>query len=179
VTLVSGAYPAISSFDRDRFIPNRSQMRVDLCRASILSADQRRIAAIEKKVTERSAGENGDPNNSPRSPQNPAETASSSTTGMLTSLQSEFRARMRGALLSIPIDDVGSKTPNRSSSSRSTAGTGGETTTPAQTINGTVTPTLSSREYANNLAYSNLNSRNDGSGRRFDSSQSSDPHMKW
>jgi hypothetical protein len=100
-----------NSSNNDRFIPNRSQMRVDLCRASILSADKRRIAAIEKKVSQRSAGENGDPNNNGRSPQNPAE--ANSSTEMLTPLQSEFRARMRGALLSIPIDDVGSRTPNR------------------------------------------------------------------
>ena len=52
--------PSCSS-NNDRFIPNRSQMRVDLCRASILSADKRRIAYIEKEVNERSAGETGIP----------------------------------------------------------------------------------------------------------------------
>jgi hypothetical protein len=34
--------------DGDRFIPNRSQMRVDICRANVLSAEEMRLEAIEK-----------------------------------------------------------------------------------------------------------------------------------
>jgi len=162
------------SSNNDRFIPNRSQMRVDLCRSNVLFADKRRIAAIEKKVIERSTGEIDGPNNSPGSPHTPSEVASSAATETLTPLQSEFHARMRGALLSIPIGDVGSRTPNRTSSSRSNTSTGVEVTTPTQTINGTVTPNLSSRKYTSNLAYSNLNNADCGSG-RCSLSRPSDP----
>ena len=94
---------------------------------------------------------------------------------MLTPLQWELRARTRGTLISIPIDDVGSQTPNRSSLLRLTVSTGVGSNPPMQTINDTATLTLSLREYTGNLAYSNLSCDNDSSGKRFDGGQAFDP----
>ena len=88
----------------DRFIPNRSLMQDELCRASLLCAEKRRLALIDQKASERnsttaSSRENGDLN-APNQRQSTGQ-------GTLTPLQSEFRLRMRGALLNIPLDHSG------------------------------------------------------------------------
>jgi len=64
-----------------RFIPKRSNMRFDLCRASILSAEKR-----ARK------NENVPNTNTPKRE-------------VLSPLQTEFRRRMRGALLDVPLHD--------------------------------------------------------------------------
>lgn len=91
----------------DRFIPSRSNMRVDLCRASVLSAERKRQEFIEKTRAEHSnsslsldsattsSGTNNDSMN---------QSNSSITTEILSPIQSEYQSRMRGALLSVPID---------------------------------------------------------------------------
>ena len=85
----------------DRFIPNRSHMRIDLCRESFLSADKRRLAAIKKGISQGYLGrENGDPR------QYPTSGPSSNTREIMTPLQTEFRLRMRGALLNIPLREI-------------------------------------------------------------------------
>ena len=62
-----GAGPS-SQYAGDRFIPNRSALRVDMCRASVESVEKNlgrtfeRLSRREHQRRMRSAGENGDPN---------------------------------------------------------------------------------------------------------------------
>jgi len=73
----------------DRFIPNRAQMHMDLCRASVESAEKYRLAAIDQEATgQRSNIENRDPSQEHRLKKEE-----------VTPLQAEFRNRMRDALL--------------------------------------------------------------------------------
>lgn len=88
----------------DRFIPDRSNFRVDLCRASMISAEKRRKAAEQDMIYSRGR-ENGDPND--RSPPPPSSRNTRSSGETLTPLQAEFRRRMRSALLSLPMDESG------------------------------------------------------------------------
>lgn len=75
----------------DRFIPNRAHMHMDLCRASIESAEKARFAAIDKQASGwRSNRENRDPSDELRVSRED-----------VTPLQAEFRNRMRDALLNI------------------------------------------------------------------------------
>ena len=83
----------------DRFIPNRSKMNVDIMRQEVFTAEKRRIEAIDKNISFQRGAENGDPN-TPNTP-----TQSERRGQILTPLQAEFRSRMRGALLNIPLDD--------------------------------------------------------------------------
>ena len=92
----------------DRFIPNRSNMRIDLCRASILSGEKRRLDFIEKTVTERSNSSLTSLDSTTTSSNTNSDSMNNSnssiTTEILTPIQSEYQARMRGALLSLPIE---------------------------------------------------------------------------
>jgi len=61
--------PFASRYSSDRFIPNRSALRVDICRASVESAERNLGRTFEKlsrrqasRRRERELGENGDPN---------------------------------------------------------------------------------------------------------------------
>lgn len=124
-----------STYSSDRFIPNRSELRVDICRASVESAERNLDKTFEKLTRQqgerlRNEGENGDPNSSFQSSSSsagaspppvhvpPATTGVSPSTGAAVSaqgdssttpLQEEFHRRMRGALLNIPMDDIGSR----------------------------------------------------------------------
>ena len=89
----------------DRFIPDRSAFRVDICRATILDAEKRRRVA-ENDMLNLSLGENGDPN--ARTPIALPSSVTRVNGETLTPLQTEFRKRMRSALLSIPMDETGS-----------------------------------------------------------------------
>ena len=99
----------------DRFIPNRSHLRIDLCRASIVTAEKKRLEFIEKKTVENDHNINTVDNNDQPANSNNDMTRSSSE--ILTPIQSEYRARMKGALLNVPVDvttndSVSSTTPN-------------------------------------------------------------------
>ena len=172
----------------DRFIPNRSQMRVDLCRASLASAEKKRLNFIERKVTENdiSMNDNGETgaNGSSRSisvdstastssvggSANDSSTGSTPNTSaeILTPIQSEYRARMRGALLSLPID---ARSNLDSVFSTSTIGTGGggissgvgnaasvtSSTVMTSSLDANIiTPRIPSRNDRSNLAYAYL-----------------------
>jgi len=120
-----------SHYSSDRFIPNRSALRVDICRASVESAEKNLGKTFEKltrqqseRQRQRELGENGDPNarsnlnsNSstpppPIPPTAPGGGSPSTVTpsghdeSATTPLQAEFHRRMRGALLNIPMEDV-------------------------------------------------------------------------
>lgn len=75
-------------------------------RQEVLTAEKRRLEAIDKNILAQSGAENGDPN-TPNSP-----TQSERRGQILTPLQAEFRSRMRGALLNIPLDDSTTRTPS-------------------------------------------------------------------
>lgn len=101
----------------DRFIPDRSNFRVDLCRASVLSGEKRRKAA-EREFFE--CEENGDTNSRSTPPSNSSRTRSNGDT--LTPLETEFRRRMRSALLSLPMDDFGDVSKSSSQKIRKSSG---------------------------------------------------------
>lgn len=131
-----------SQYSSDRFIPNRSALRVDICRASVESAEKNLGLTFEKLSRQQHqrrikmmGGENGDPNSSlltsttistsvsPPAPGMPPGTSSLdiastiNTEGATTPLQAEFNRRMRGALLNIPVDDaIPSRYPTSGSS---------------------------------------------------------------
>ncbi|KAL7426912.1 hypothetical protein ACHAXH_001157 [Discostella pseudostelligera] len=118
-----------SQYSSDRFIPNRSALRVDICRASVESAEKNLGLTFEKlsrqqhhRRIQMMGGENGDPNSSqltsttistsvPPAPgmppgASPMDIATTiNTESATTPLQAEFNRRMRGALLNIPVDD--------------------------------------------------------------------------
>ncbi len=75
-------------------------MKIDICSASIFSADKNRMKAIDKKLSERSLGANESTTNEANSPSN----GTSSTSEILTPIQSEYRARLRGTLLNLSSD---------------------------------------------------------------------------
>lgn len=120
-----------SQYSSDRFIPNRSALRVDICRASVESAEKNLGLTFEKlsrqqhqRRIQMMGGENGDPNSSlltsttistsvppfasgmapGASPMDMTTTIN--TESATTPLQAEFNRRMRGALLNIPVDDA-------------------------------------------------------------------------
>jgi len=104
-------YSSPSCRSGDRFIPNRAHLRVDLCRASFLSAEKRRIEVIDKAVENRrqQTGDNTDPNTG-----SPSSSPAPARGDPLTPLQSEFRRRMTGALLNIPLEELTSEPASRS-----------------------------------------------------------------
>ena len=96
---------------------------MDICRASVESAEKNLNKTFEKlsrqqrdREQRRLAGENGDPNNGQSSTPPPAAAAGASPSATpntsnadsTTPLQAEFHRRMRGALLNLPMDDLGS-----------------------------------------------------------------------
>lgn len=135
---------APSSSNSDRFIPNRQYMDMEICRANVISAEKQRVAAIEKKAEQLRLGENGDPNS--QSPPSRGET--------LTPLQSEFRRRMRGALLNVPLEEVGSRQRVRQNGGNSNE----ESVSTHSSLEGSVRDDLS------NLAYAALPDEDEHSG---------------
>lgn len=113
----------------DRFIPNRSHLRVDICRASVESAERNLSTTFDKMSRQRiclrrqrendgnnanGASNSNNNNNSPAAPSSPVvqdeqqlleQQYNSVVADPTTPLQAEFRRRMRGALLNIPLDD--------------------------------------------------------------------------
>ncbi|KAL7537160.1 hypothetical protein ACHAXR_007632 [Thalassiosira sp. AJA248-18] len=135
-----------SQYSSDRFIPNRSALRVDICRASVESAEKNLGKTFEKlsrqQHHQRRMGENGDPNSQssssssstppPPPPMPVPGTAGASPSGgaaantnvesETTPLQAEFHRRMRGALLNIPMEDGATSRYPASSSVASSSG---------------------------------------------------------
>ena len=139
-----------SSWTSDRFIPNRSHFRVDICRASVESAEKNLSATFEKLSRQRSLGENGNPN--PRSP--PPNPSLVENAESMTPLQAEFRRRMRGALLNIPLDDSNSRFAVHS-------GNGGNVTQSERISNSSIaisspSATGSNRENVSSIVYASL-----------------------
>ncbi len=155
------ASPSISS--GDRFIPNRSQMRLDLCRASIFSAEKKRLEFVEKKVKEYESSINSDTINVSSHSNNDSTNGTETTpianvsSEILTPIQSEFRARMRGALLSLPLDSRNSVDNMFNSSINGRGGSRGTTATVSSTsITDAVSSGLPSRNVRSDLAYTQV-----------------------
>jgi cell division cycle protein 20 (cofactor of APC complex) len=110
-SLGSARRSQISPAHGDRFIPNRANMNTDLCRASVLTAEKRRLETIGKAAARhrRKMGDKGDDGSStsPRTSQPEPETR----------LQAEFHRRMKAALFDVPLDrlDTERRTPVSSS----------------------------------------------------------------
>lgn len=94
--------------DGDRFIPNRSQMRVDICRANVLSAEEVRMEAIEKH-------RRGERPVTRANRQNHANHAAYSE--VMTPVLVEYRSRLRGALLNISVHNSNTGPRNLASAS--------------------------------------------------------------
>lgn len=94
-----------------RFMPKRSTMRFEICRASILSVEKRRRKMVEASASASNDRSENFPNNSTSPPNssrnrngNNANNISSNVEPM-TPLQTEFRRRMRGALLDVALHE--------------------------------------------------------------------------
>ena len=142
------ARPTPSRSNSDRFIPNRSQMRVDICRASILSAEKSRLEAIDKKAS----GETSRDASDVQSPAN-----GNASTEILTPIQSEYRARLRGTLLNLSADGIHGSVGSRTSSTRSSTGRTNERPVTSSGFH-SVTPSVHSSSDELNLAYANMSS---------------------
>jgi hypothetical protein len=79
----------------DRFVPNRANMNMDLCSASVLTAEKRRLESIGKAAARQRRKDDDDGSSPPPlTPQPEPETR----------LQAEFHRRMKAALFDIPLD---------------------------------------------------------------------------
>lgn len=152
-----------TTWTSDRFIPNRSHLNVDLVRASVESAEKNLSKTFEKFA--KNIGENGDPNNnnSSQSPVPPPQPQSPSSTPIqeeaLTPLQVEFRRRMRGALLNIPMEDANSRMI--ASSSISSSNNNYENGSSSSAITSSITDSVgnSNRENIACMVYASLPSQ--------------------
>lgn len=83
----------------DRFIPNRAKMNLDLCTASMLSAEKRRMESIGKAAARQrrklSADDVDEDNDTPLQP---------SHSEPDSTLQAEFNRRIKAALFDIPLE---------------------------------------------------------------------------
>ncbi|KAL9189694.1 hypothetical protein ACHAXT_009369 [Thalassiosira profunda] len=159
-----------SHYSSDRFIPNRSALRVDICRASVESAERNLGKTFEKlsrRQRARAWGENGNPN-SPASTPPPNTATSGASPGTpnpneesTTPLQAEFNRRMRGALLNIPVDDAARPSVSVSASSNSNNGAGGSMASgsPSAGILGG-----HNRENVESVVYASMTDEDDSSG---------------
>jgi len=97
---------ASSTPSSDRFIPNRADLRVNLCRASVLSADKARMDILNSNKCHNENGDSnmGTPQSRRRSGSN-GRNGSPNSREVLSPIHSEFRRRMRGALLSLPLEE--------------------------------------------------------------------------
>jgi len=165
-----------STYSSDRFIPNRSTLRVDICRASVECAE-RNLDKTFEKLTKRQAellggsgGENGNPNGSSTTPPpvhvppttgaSPGTTNATSNTGesSTTPLQAEFNRRMRGALLNIPMDDIGSRNIGSTSSVHTVSTNSGDTASHHQSsVTSSPMGGNHNRENVNSIVYASLN----------------------
>lgn len=132
----AGPHTTSSPSTGDRFIPNRAEMNVDLCSASILSAEKRRMESIGKAAARQrrkldAENSSDSDTNSPQTPHSEPE----------STLQAEFHRRMKAALFDIPLDRLEPVrstpvTPSRNSSNNKERAT--------DTIESIVAPNLSS-----------------------------------
>jgi cell division cycle 20, cofactor of APC complex len=130
----------------DRFIPNRSHMRIELSRANLFSAEKSRIVAMEKKVSQPlEQTEQNDSNNS---------TVSNSE--ILTPIQAEYRSRVRGSLLNISADEMNGNNVSLSTSLRSVTSLDSEMNHSTPTGFNAVIPSFPSDDYDENLVYANI-----------------------
>lgn len=134
----------------DRFIPNRSQMRVDICRASVFSAEKLRMEAIERRTSGQVDQDSGDAQAQPNS--------NSTTSEILTPIQSEYRARLRGTLLNLSADAHNGRTGTRNFGTSSNTQRTSETVTPPTGLN-RVIPSVSSSDEVD-LVYADISSEN-------------------
>lgn len=105
-SLGSGSRTTSSPSTGDRFIPNRAKMNMDLCSASMLAAEKRRMESIGKAAArQRRKLDNEDNDDSSTSPPRTPHTEPEST------LQAEFHRRMKAALFDIPLDRLQQSTP--------------------------------------------------------------------
>ena len=127
----------------DRFIPNRSDMRFDICRSNIFSAEKSRLEVLEKEIKASSNG--GEQMN-----------GHGRSSEILTPAQSEYRARMRGILLDIPLGNQPAQTNNTTAND--------ETHSNTSTSNGFngVIPDLGSRSTSSSSLYGQLSRDKEG-----------------
>lgn len=140
----------------DRFIADRSRFRVDLCRAGLLSAEKRRKqvedscwklgADLNTAVVTPSPYNHNHNNNSSNSSSSSLDannnSSSSSSREVLTPLQTEFRKRMMGALLNLPVDEVaGTRSNTTDSSDHLSSTTNNNDSTAANDVNNNSTNT--------------------------------------
>ena len=153
-TPTKGRDSEFSTWTSDRFIPNRSHLNVDIARANVESAEKNLSKTFEKFA--KNIGENGDPNS--QSPVPPPPPRSPSGTSIqeeaLTPLQVEFRRRMRGALLNIPMEDANSRMIGNNSTSNNNNSNGGS-------ITSSITDSVrnSNRENISSMVYASLPSQ--------------------
>lgn len=137
-----------STWTSDRFIPNRSHLNVDVARANVESAEKNLSKTFEKFA--KNIGENGDPNS--QSPVPPPPPRSPSGTSIqeeaLTPLQVEFRRRMRGALLNIPMEDANTRMVGNNSSSNNTDNGASVTSSITDSVGNSNRENISSMVYA-------------------------------
>ena len=149
-----------SRLNSDRFIPNRSQMRVDICRASVLSADKSRMEAIEKKASGTYGSDAGEAQSQSNS--------NATTSEILTPIQSEYRARLRGTLLNLSAESINGRMGSRSFAARSNAQETNERTVTPSGFN-RVTPSVQLGSDDVDLVYADISSEN------LDSRENVDP----
>ena len=163
--------PSPAKTASDRFIPNRSQLRLDLCRASVQSAEKRRMAAMEKmaeQIRQNGGTENGNPNSTGAGNGGTTTTVSPVRGENLTPLQSEFRRRMRGALLNVPLEDLARRRAETSSAYGATTSSDADGRGSSSNRTGENDPSLwprsssGGRNDLGNLAYAALPEFDDG-----------------
>ncbi len=142
-----------SRLTSDRFIPNRSQMRVDICRASVLSAEKSRMEAIEKKA----AGISGVTS---EETQSQSTSSNASTSEILTPIQSEYRARLRGTLLNLSTDSINGRVIARGGYSGRNNTHEANERSPLPSGFNRVTPSVETRSENVDLVYADMSSEN-------------------
>lgn len=164
----------------DRFIADRSRFRVDLCRAGMLSAEKRRkqvedscwkLGADLNTAVVTPSPYNHNHNNSSNSSSSSLDANNNSSSGssreVLTPLQTEFRKRMMGALLNLPVDEVGGARSSTTDSIRGTSSSSSDHLSSTANNNNSTT--------ANDVNNNNTNTRmgEDGVIRNMNESSSS------
>eukprot|EP00804_Cyclotella_cryptica_P004462 CCRYP_006857-RA/>CCRYP_006857-RA protein AED:0.03 eAED:0.03 QI:189/0.75/0.8/1/1/1/5/606/744 len=173
--------PVRSSWTSDRFIPNRSQFHLDICRSSIENAE-RNLSHTFEKLSKRQfdlnvggvvGGENS-PNPRISNSTSPGNNGGNggAANGIaerhqesITPLQEEFRRRMRGALLNIPLEDVNtsSRIGNASSPVRDRGGMSSSLNGASQFSSVSTSSFIENRENISSVVYASLPDYEEGS----------------
>ena len=173
--------PVRPAWTSDRFIPNRSQFHLDICRSSIENAERNLSHTFEKlskrqfdmNVSGAGGGENS-PNptssNSTSPGNNGRNGGASNGSGephqeSITPLQAEFRRRMRGALLNIPLEDANtsSRIGNVSSPVRDHGGLSSSVNGASQLSSVSTSSFIENRENISSIVYASLPDYEEGS----------------